>query len=248
MLQNEHDIKLLRENPRKLLLEYQPVIRVIVKSLAYQGYLPRRDMPDLVQEVNRKLVERLPRICERYNYKCRFRTYFSVVIRNLCLEEFRKARVITEPQPDIFEQTEPDSITDRLLFGEELERLRRAIRLFGRDEPAIWLTLRVLADASIRPEELGRFEKDPGPAVRKQLIRILDGARRKKRKEKLAILSEALARLDTRNRTPDAIRKWFTSRIEEIIRLMNGNPPRSAYTLDTLLILIEKTENEKNNA
>jgi RNA polymerase sigma factor (sigma-70 family) len=244
--ENEIDIRLLRENPRELLLRYQPLIRLIVKSLAYKGYLPKRDIPDLVQDVNRKLVERLERIRDQYNYKSRFKTYFSVVVRNLCMEEFRKLRVITEPQPEIYEHTASEEATDQLMIRQEFERLQRAVRLFYRDEQAIWLTMRVLADIGIDAADLARFEKDPGLVIRRQLARQLNATFRHSRKEKLRELSLALSQLDERNRTPDAIRKWFTSRLDEILELMNGNPPRSAYTLDILLILIEKIESEKN--
>lgn len=245
MLSNEHDINLLRENPRQLLIEYQPVIRMIVRSLAYQGYLPRREIPDLIQEVNRKLVERLPRICERYNYRCRVSTYLSVVIRNLCLEELRKARPITEARSDILEDANPGRATDPLLFRGEYERLCRAVRLFGRDEPAIWLTLKVLADVSVGPDDIARFPGNPAPARQKDLIGQLRQSVLKKQKQKYVILSRVLNELECHDRTPEAVRKWFTSRVVEIIRLMNGQPPRSNYSLDTLLILIEKQENEK---
>jgi len=245
--ENEIDIKLLREDPRELLLRYQPLIRLIVKSLAYQGFLPKRDIPDLVQDVNRKLVERLPRIREQYNYKSRFKTYFSVVVRNLCMEEFRKLRVITEPQPEIYEHTSSENATDQLLIRQEFERLQRAVRLFYRDERALWLTLRVLADIDITTADLDGFGKDPGSTARRQLARQLNATFRKSRKEKFAEISRALLRLDERDRTPDAIRKWFTSRLDEILELMNGHPPRSAYTLEILLILIEKIESDKNS-
>ncbi len=247
MSENEIDINLLRDDPRELLLRYQPLIRLIVKSLAFQGYLPRRDIPDLVQDVNRKLVERLPRIREQYNYKSRFKTYLSVVVRNLCMEEFRKVRVITEPQPEIYEHTSTENATDQLLIRQEYERLQRAVRLFMRDEPALWLTLRVLADMDLLPADLTGFDKDPGPADRRKLARRLNATFRKSRKEKFVEISQVLLQLDARDRTPDAIRKWFTSRLDEILALMNGQPPRSAYTLEILLILIEKIESEKNN-
>lgn len=248
MPENEIDIKLLREDPRELLLRYQPLIRLIVRSLAYQGYLPKRDIPDLVQDVNRKLVERLPRIREQYNYKSRFKTYFSVVVRNLCMEEFRKLRLITEPHPEIYEHTTSENASDALLIRQEFERLQRAVRLFYRDERAIWLTLRVLADIDISAADLEGFDKDPGTAVRRQFARQLNATFRKSRKEKFAAISRALLQLDERDRTPDAIRKWFTSRLEEILELMNGHPPRSSYTLEILLILIEKIESEKNSS
>ena len=247
-MQNESDIRMLREDPEKLLLKYQPVIRIIVKSLAYKGYLPKREISDLVQDVNRKLVERMPRIRNQYNYKSRFKTYFSVVVRNLCLEEFRKLRILAEPAADLYEQPGNDSPADAVIISQEYERLKRAIRLFYRDEPALWVTFRVLADIDILPEDIARFGKPDIAGREQELAGRLNHAFKQNKRIKLEIVSEVLSELDTKIRSKEAIRKWFENRLDEILTLMNGKPPRSAYTLEILLILIEKAESEKNNA
>ncbi len=237
---------MLREDPEKLLLKYQPVIRIIVKSLAYKGYLPKREISDLVQDVNRKLVERMPRIRSQYNYKSRFRTYFSVVVRNLCLEEFRKLRIVAEPAADLYEQPGTDSPADPVIIRQEFERLRRAIRMFYRDEPALWVTFRVLADLDIQREDIARFGNTLIAGREQELAQRLNQSFKKNKREKLEIVSEVLSELDAKSRSKEAVRKWFENRLEEILTLMNGKPPRSAYTLDILLILIEKAESEKN--
>lgn len=230
-----------------MLVRYQPVIRMIVKSLAFQGYIPKRDINDAIQDVNRKLVERLPRISEQYNNKSQFRTYFSVVIRNMCLEEFRKVKLVEEPFAEIYEQSVAETSSDQLVIRQEYERLQRAIRLFGRENNAIWILLRCLADLPVSPDELAGFEKDPGIELRMKLADELNGTVQLPKREKLVVMSAVFSQLYHKPRTADALRKWTSTRLDDLIVLMNGKPPRSAYTVEILCILIEKLEFGENN-
>ncbi|MFA5815176.1 MAG: sigma-70 family RNA polymerase sigma factor [Bacteroidales bacterium] len=247
MQRNDIDIKFLREDPEKLLIRYQPIIRMIVKNLAFQGYLPKRDINDLIQDVNRKLIERLPRIRDQYNYKSQFKTYFSVVIRNLCLEEFRKVRFVAEPQSEIYEQTAAETSTDQLVIRQEYERLHRALRMFGRERPAVWIVLRCFADLPVTPDEFLGYDLDPGADLRIQLAAHVNDTIQLQKREKMEVLSTVFNQLDRKPRTADALRKWSSSRLDELVILMNGKPPRSAYTVEILYILIEKAEFLENN-
>ncbi len=244
---NDTDIRFLRDDPGKLLVRYQPVIRIIVKNLAYQGYLPKRDVNDLMQDVNRKLLERLPRIRDQYNYKSKFKTYFSVVVRNLCLEEFRKVRIVAEPQAEVYEQTSQESATDQLTIRQEYERLQRAFRLFGHERNALWITLRCFADLEVVAGDFLDFDLDPGEEKRNELATQVNDANQLQKREKMDALSSAFNQLERKPRTPDALRKWTSSRLDELLVLMNGKPPRSAYTIEILYILMEKAEYHENN-
>jgi len=247
MGRNDIDIRLLREDPEKILIRYQPIIRMIVKNLAFRGYLPKREINDLIQDVNRKLIERLPRIRDHYNYKSQFRTYFSVVIRNLCLEEFRKVRFVAEPQPEIYEQTAAEAATDQLIIRQEYERLHRALRMFGRERHAIWIVLRCFADLRVTPDDFSGFEGDPEADICIQLSADVNDTMMLQKREKMEVLSNVFNLLDRKPRTADALRKWSSNRLDELVALMNGNPPISAYTVEILFILIEKAEIFENN-
>ena len=62
------------------------------------------------------------------------------------------------------------------------------------------------------------------------------------KKERYKTLSDIFQLLDGSFTSPDSLRKWFASRTIECLNLMNGNPPRSAYSIETLQILVEKNE------
>lgn len=244
---NDIDISLLQDDPEKLLIRYQPIIRIIVRNLAFQGCLSKRNINDLVQEVNSKLIERLPKICQSYNYKSQFKTYFSVVVRNLCLEEIRKVRLVEEPQAEVYEQSTTGSLTDQMVINQEYERLQRALRMFGKECASLRIVLRSFADLPVTPEDFNGFVPEVDAETRDRLTLQLNETLQKQKQEKLEVLSLILNQVEPKARTADALRKWASSRLDELVNLMNGNPPRSAYTIDILYILLEKTEFSENN-
>ncbi|MFO7616400.1 MAG: sigma-70 family RNA polymerase sigma factor [Bacteroidales bacterium] len=247
MDRNELDIKLLRENPDQLLIRFQPVIRIIVRKLCYQGFLPRSETADLVQEINRKLIERLPRIRDQYNGKCQLRTYLSVVIRNICLEEFRKPRLVAEPRAELYEQASEDLSWNQIIIAQEYQRLKRAVSLFGRERSALWTTLRCYADLPVTAGDLTGFDLDPGEEAREQLALMLNDTLNKQKREKLDALGQVFSALGKKPQNPEALRKWSASRIGELISLMNSKAHGSSYSPETLNLLMEKSEIAENS-
>ncbi|MCD6332577.1 MAG: sigma-70 family RNA polymerase sigma factor [Bacteroidales bacterium] len=241
MDQNELDILELHKNPGKLLIRYQPYIRMIIISYLNRGCGHRSDLEDMIQEVNRKLLERMPRIRDRFNGKSCFKTYFSVVIRNVFLEEVRKVHMVAEPPPT---ENYLNGLQDRppgeLVIRQEIERLQRAISLFGNEGPLIRLTLRFLFNIELTPDDLTGFQLTDETGDGHELLYALNQFNSMLRKERLKVLSEILPRLGVKPRKPDALRKWFNSRFKGLLQLMNGDPPTSAYTGETLQILVEK--------
>jgi hypothetical protein len=63
----------------------------------------------------------------------------------------------------------------------------------------------------------------------------------------MEVLSAVFNQLERKSRTADALRKWASSRLDEILILMNGKPPKSAYTIEILYILLEKADLTENN-
>ncbi|MCK9324422.1 MAG: sigma-70 family RNA polymerase sigma factor [Bacteroidales bacterium] len=247
MKRNDLETKMLRENPSELLISFQPIIRIIVRKLCSQGFLSRVDTPDLVQEVNRKLIERMPRIQEQYDGRCQLRTYLSVVARNICLEEFRKPHLVSEPRAEVYEQVDENPVWNQLIIKQEYQRLERAVTLFGREKGALWTTLRSFADLPVRPDDLTGFEQDPGEVERERLAGLVNQTINKMKKDKLEALGVVFAQLRKKHQNAEALRKWSTNRISELISMMNGNPQSCSYTPETLFLLIEKAQIGENS-
>lgn len=247
MDQNELDIHLLKHDPDKLIIRYQPVIRMIIISYINRGCGHKNELQDLIQEVNRKLLERMPRIQTLYNGKSLFRTYFSVVIRNLFLEEIRKPRMVLEPDPDPYGSISRETVLDDLLIRQEIIRFERVIGMFGLEGKLIRLALYLIMDLDITTEMITEFQSAEDEQQAARLRDRFQEAKGILKKEKLQLLSQLLPDLGEKGRKPDALRKWYTTRLDEVLRLMNGNPPHASFTEETLQILLENALTRKKS-
>ena len=242
MDRNKVEIKLLQKDPESLILDYQGLIRTIVRSLVASGRVRKADQQDLMQEVNKKLLERLARIRDQYNHSSKLRTYFSVIIRNICMEEIRKPGLVAEPDPDPYLAAEVyEHPKDLLAISQEYERLMRVLTLMGQDGAWLNVMMRVLADSPLQEKDvlaftdyLNRREKLNGHLT---ALNLLSGLSKKEKYNRLAAI---LQDLGGKAIPPESLRKWDTSRMETCLELMNGDPPRSGFNQETLAILIEK--------
>lgn len=245
---NEKEIKLLYDDPGQLLTSYQDLISIIVHRYRRLGYVSLRDTQDLVQEINRKLLERLPRIQKQYNGKSRLRTYFSVIVRNICLEEIRKKPILEEPREHNYNKHENFEMpVDGFLIRQEYERFEKALKLMFKDRMRFSLMLRYILELEVPGNYLLDLYPESGETDLDFVMAKIHEGKTANKKRKLEILSEVLGKLENQNTSADSLRKWFAVREEEFLRLMNGDPPRSAYTMETIQILIEEYENSKND-
>ena len=106
MDRNKVEIKLLKKNPEKLLLEYQGMVWAIVRNQMMKGLIAYDEQDDLFQEIMKKLLERISRIQSQFNNSSQLRTYFSTIIRNICYENTRKVSMILEPQAEPYGELE----------------------------------------------------------------------------------------------------------------------------------------------
>jgi len=242
MDRNKVEIKLLKKNPEKLLLEYQGMIWAIVRNQLQKGLIAYDEQDDLFQEIMKKLLERLPRIQAQFNSTSQLRTYFSTIVRNICYEHFRKGSMVMEPQPesygDVEVATEP---VDSFLFKEEYERFQRVILMQDRNGSKLFLLLKIMHDLPILRSDLFGFKYNLKNEVINEVQEKLNACKDKMKKEKLATFGEILYLLEGKRIPPDSLRKWYSNHLNECLRLMNGNPPRSSYDAESLGILIEKS-------
>lgn len=242
---NDKEIWLLNNDPGKLLSEYQGLIRVIVRGYSIRGFVSDRDSDDLVQEINQELLGRLGKIRVQYNGKSSLKTYFSVIIRNICRERFRKNPGLEEPRSPEYNRLERHTNPrNDLIIMQEYERLEKVLKLMLKDRARFNIMLRFILDLRISKVDLYSFEYlDEGEAT--GLIDELNGSAGLSKKQIFSKLSEILKILEKRETSPESLRKWFKSRSDEFIRLMNGDPPRSAYSMETIQILIETYDEMK---
>jgi len=248
MEQNDREIWLLNNDPAELLGIYQDLIKIIVRKYHRMGYVAGRYTEDLIQEVNRKLFERIQKIQKQYNGKSKLRTYFSVIIRNICLEEMRKQSKIEEPQsPDYHILDQVELPIDNFLIRQEYERYQKVLKFLFKDRARFIIMFRFIMELKISSDLiLSLFPSTTSEDIEK-LVQSLNPTTEMTHKAKFKQLSFDLNILEKHMTSPDSLRKWFASRSIECLELMNGDPPRSAYNIESLQLLCEKYEVFKND-
>ena len=243
MGQNEQEIKLLLNDPGELIGQYQDLINVIVNKYTRLGFVASRESPDLVQDVNQKLLERIERIQKQYNGSCQLRTYFSVIVRNICREEFRKNPKVEEPKPPEYhrlEKSEPN--IDAITIRQEYSRFEKVLKLLFEDRSRFVLMLRFILKLEITHQHIENLYPEISERVKEETVRSLDYSNDLTKKESYEIISAVLKNLEGQITSADSLRKWYVSRSNDCLSKMNGHPPRSRYTIEEIQILIEKHE------
>ncbi len=245
---NQQEIALLHEAPGELIVKYQPIVLVIVRMFIKSGYFRGEEPREVIQTVNEKLLERIERIRDNYNGISKLRTYFSAVIRNLCLERIRKGRVaevyrLMEEQDNSLSYS-PDQL-NRLIIRQELERLDTVLKLMYAQRQKIVLIVKALLRIPAREEEVQvLMEASHDSQLEESAAKLISGNFRSDR-EAFQHLSKLFNYVEGKQNGEDSIRKWIYVKEGEIIQLLNGNPPRANHTHETLRILFERYFHEK---
>ncbi len=133
MDENSDDIRLLKENPKGLIVKYQSLINYIVCNYINNGFFNRYDKDDIVQNINESLLKKITKIQIQYNYKTKVKTYISVIIRNNCREIIRKVKLEIVHHKNIenlvFVVNEPEN---KLIIKQEFDKLDKIFTMFYR--------------------------------------------------------------------------------------------------------------------
>jgi len=241
MTENEKDIELLQSDPGALILKYQETVKIIVKKYILAGMFKPSDFDDIVQEVTSTLLVKMPAIQTQYNGKSLFRTYFSVIVRNICVKEHGKFK-----KEIPVEQKDTDALTDRghgeenIFIEEETRRFRNILSLYYRQRPKLLLCLKLHYRIPITHEDVRLWYPECSSQDRDTLLGQFginfDGM---DDVEIFRTLTPVMNRNEGKLNSVDAIRKWTDSKIHEIIELLNGNPQRRNHNEETLKILVD---------
>jgi len=241
MTDNERDIILLRSDPHLLILKYQETVRIIVKKYILAGMFKACDFEDIVQEITSTLLVKIPAMQSQYNGMSLFKTYFSVIVRNICVKEHTKYKkeVTIEQENDgsLIDRTRGD---EKILIEEEARRFRRILSLYHHQRPKLLLCLKLHYRIPLTKDDI--FAWYPGCSTQdlENLLahfgadyEVVDDI------EIFKTVTPVMNRNEKRLNSVDAVRKWTDSKIHEILRLLNGNPQRRSHNEETLKILID---------
>lgn len=238
---NAIDISLLRTDPHGLLLRHQETIRIIVKIYIDSGMFSHNDFEDLVQQVNVRLLEKMPVIQANFDGSCLFRTYLSQVIRNACLNlhdrDTRQPRFSHLEGAGIASREEPHS---RLLIEHDARVLMAILDQFNTQRPKLLLCLKLYYRIPIgRNDVLDWWPHCPQNRIEYLLTTFGEFFGDIPESELYERIQPLFAEMERKSGPADSLRRWVDEKINQIIRLLNGSPPDASYDRKTLGILLE---------
>ncbi len=237
---NDKEIKLLTSDPSALIVKYQYIIKIIINKFISTGSINPSDREEFIQIVNEKLLLSVEKIKKQYKGISLLKTYFSSIIRNICLEEINKRKrynfVELEKSNDLklSENTEYDDLNN------EFDRLSKILDMYHSKTSKLVLCLKLIYRLPVNMKDFTNYSMKFNTDEIKEFINMVNPPEIVPEFKLFQLLTPYINKCDNQNNQPDAIRKWVKRKIDEIIELMNGNPPRANYDKDSLQILIEK--------
>ena len=241
MTENDKDIALLRSDPHALILKYQETVKIIVKKYILAGVFKTSDFEDIVQEVNSALLAKIPAVQSQYNGMSLFKTYFSVIVRNICMKEYAKTnRNLKIDQENITVFIDRAHVEERIVFEEEIQRFRDILSLYYKQRPKLLLCLKLHYRIPLTAEDINLWNPKCNFSDRNILLeKFGSNFDDKDNVEIYKTITPVMNEYEKKSNSVDAVRKWTDSKIHEIIQLLNGNPRKRNYNEDTLKTLVD---------
>lgn len=246
---NETAVRLLQNDPQQFVLAWQKTIRIIVLKYQTSGLFSPAEVDDVCQFVNQRLLESIiDRMQQQFDGSVRMVTYFSRIVQNLCLEYRRKNRKMNRIEIQEEHLTvDPDH--SKLLIADEISRLKMILRLFDRRRPKLILLLKLYVRKPLTPESTDQFCPDGKIALKKRILEQFSGDYQSLGdKEIYAAVLPFFIDCEKKNRSADALRKWTDEKVNDIVALLNGQPPQRNYDRETFRILFAKLDEGSSGA
>lgn len=242
MQDDQLDVLLLRNSPYDLLLKYQPLFELIARKYARAGYFPFEDCQEMVQTINERFCLHIGKITRQFSGQVLVKTYLSAICQNVIKEYIRSLRrrdelmrchMVCEPEYQV-------PLYARLVIMDEFSRFDKILILMGHKRHKLLLLMKLLYRIKVDRNDLEAYRSDAMDYISEEVLHQFNTDPKLKDKDMYAMIFPLFATGEGKVSHPDTLRKWFNYKSAEVIRLLNGNPPRAAYCIDTLQILVER--------
>lgn len=239
---NDKELDLLYNNSNDLLIHYQFVIQIIVSKFIKRGFIHISEKDDFIQVINENLLIKIPKIQQQYDGSTLLKTYISVIVRNICLEEIRKqAKDQTSEIDDCDNKIIADERSDYLVIvNQEINRLNVILRLFYDKRWKLEFCLKVIYRISLVIDDFLKYCTVCNSSKIKELINKINPPKEIPEKDLYIEIQPFINKCDNKNNSSDAIRKWLKLQIDNVIDLINGKTNKSYYNRESIQILFEK--------
>ena len=241
MTENDKDVELLRIDPRQLIVKYQIMVEIIAKKYVASGMFVASELDDVVQCINESLLTKLPAVQRHYNGTALLKTYLSSIIRNICLKLYHNnMRAVKTVQLDESIHADPEKLTDTHLIDHAVSRFLVIIDLYHVQKPRLLFCLKLYFRLPITSQDIRSLYPQCSSSELGRLLGQFHGNyERMNEYEIYEAVTPIMNKYEGKSNSADALRKWTLSKIQEIIRILNGKPPRFNFDKETLQILIE---------
>jgi hypothetical protein len=244
---NDQDVRLLYNDPRGLLEKYQSTIGFIVQKFVATGFFHPSEKADVIQSINERLWrDKIRNMQAQYNHAAGVGTYFSKVVHNLCVELRRQSnreRLIDRARDFAALDVgyEDNSGLRNVVIAGEVKRFETILKLFGKCRAKLELSLKLFFRMEIKEGDVRRYCPHCRAEEVKSLLAHFDADYESMPdKEIYAIVTPIFNRCEGKASSPDALRKWINTKVDEIIEWLNGRTRSSNYDQETLKILVQK--------
>jgi len=243
---------LLDHNPGTLVLIY----KTLITKYIYKRHHYKDDVEEVVQEIiARFLHDKIRGIRRRFDFENpelpTFTSYFLVTIRNIYIDILRKesrGRNLADSDAKIETVSDDRSgdMLSSLILEEEFRKFNGLMKLYYKSAPKLNLALKVKFNIPVDDADVLACFPDCTDEERQFLTgRSRLFAKNRKSMEKLV---PVFNKYEGKSNNPDTLRKWISTRLEEIKRHMNRIHDKSPYnnsTISDLIILYFKWKRER---
>lgn len=245
----------------KSLLNRDPgTIALIYKALIFKFIFKRHpnkdDVEEIVQEIlTRFLNDKIHGIRRRFNLDDpelpTFTSYFMVTIRNIYIDIIRKelrGKDLTENEMEIekLSDNKREDMLNNMILEEEFKKFNVLLRLYHKSGPKLNLALKIKYNIPVDDTDILSYFPDCSEDEKK-LFQQSGGFYIKNRKN-VERIAPIFNKYEGKSNNPDTLRKWISTKLDEIKRQMNHVHPGSPYnnsTISDLIILYFKWEKKQ---
>jgi len=238
---NQRDIELLMNNPHRLVLELQKLIDIIISKFIRTGQFDASNFDEIKQQINEELLNKMPDIKNQFQEKSLLRTYLSVIIRNICINLWRKRDKIKYIDYEhVINIGTSYNTMDSMIIEEEKERLKKVMELYYQQKSKLILCLKLKFKMSFDFEDFREFNIHISQTEFEEFVHHIYPYEKCTDIILFTALTNIFNKYENKNNAHDTLRKWVNLKINELIDILNGNPPTSKYDEESFQILFEK--------
>jgi DNA-directed RNA polymerase specialized sigma24 family protein len=248
-LSQEEDIRLLNDDPKSLIIKYQPLVNFIVSKILFSKTHSASIQNDLEQEIIRELIEKADYIRANYNPSMLFRNYIWKVINNSFLNQLKKKKWQFNFGCDENETEEPEAretACDLLMCMDDgFRQLRDIILSYNHDRARLEICLKAAFSLPSTCSELLTAAGDGESGFTKQEIENICQALNNSTKaggynqaQRFSIIEPLLNRSFKINTRAESHLHWTNQQVARMILKLNQNGLR-CFNRETFAILVE---------